>query len=105
MNSLLNNDIQSSDISNILEESKNYSSELPNIEMGIHDTCALFYSSGTTGFPKAVEITHDNFVSQCMLLDDPGAFNFSPDTVNVSTQLIAWFGNLCVVLLLLEVWT
>ncbi|XP_063675580.1 uncharacterized protein LOC134812242 isoform X1 [Bolinopsis microptera] len=70
------------DISNIIEESKHYSSELPDVEMGIHDTCALFYSSGTTGFPKAVEITHDNFVSQCMLLDDPGCFNFSIDTVN-----------------------
>ena len=76
-----------------MEESKDYSSELPDIEMGIHDTCALFYSSGTTGFPKAVEITHDNFVSQCLLLDDPGAFNFSPETVNVSSVLIACSGE------------
>ena len=83
-------DHTSADISNIMEESKHYSSELPDVEMGIHDTCALFYSSGTTGFPKAVEITHDNFVSQCMLLDDPGCFNFSVDTVNVSRMFIAW---------------
>ena len=72
------------DVTSILEESKDFSSELPDIEMDIHDTCALFYSSGTTGFPKAVEITHDNFVSQCMMLDDPACFNFTPQTVNVS---------------------
>ncbi|KAL5264986.1 hypothetical protein ACHWQZ_G005922 [Mnemiopsis leidyi] len=70
------------DITNVLEQSKDFSSELPDIEMDIHDTCALFYSSGTTGFPKAVEITHDNFVSQCMMLDDPACFNFTPETVN-----------------------
>ena len=56
--------------------------------MGIHDTCALFFSSGTTGFPKAVEITHDNFVSQCMVLDDRSAFNFNVDSVNVSNRFM-----------------
>ena len=83
-----------------MEESKNYSSELPDIEMGIHDTCALFYSSGTTGFPKAVEITHDNFVSQCMVVDDPGCFNFSTDTVNVSNLIIAWLGKHNVIIII-----
>ena len=72
-----------------MEESKAFSSALPDSEMGVHDTCALFFSSGTTGFPKAVEITHDNFVSQCMILDDPGAFNFDEETVNVSYLLWA----------------
>ena len=68
----------------MLDASKHYSSELPKIDIGVHDTCALFFSSGTTGFPKAVETTHDNFVSQCMILDDPSAFNFDVDSVNVS---------------------
>lgn len=70
------------DITNIMEESQHFSSDLPDIEMDSHDTCAFFYSSGTTGFPKAVEITHNNYVSQCMILDDPGAFHFDTDTVN-----------------------
>ena len=83
-----------SDITNVLEQSKDFSSELPDIEMDIHDTCALFYSSGTTGFPKAVEITHDNFVSQCMMLDDPACFNFTPETVNVSCLAgCCWFAR------------
>ena len=68
----------------MMEECAGYSSQLPKVDMGIHDTCALFYSSGTTGFPKAVEITHDNFVSQCMLLDDPSCLHFDEHTVNVS---------------------
>ena len=70
------------DISLIMEESKHYSSDLPDIDMDVKDTCALFYSSGTTGFPKAVELTHNNFVSQLMILDDPQAFHFNVDTVN-----------------------
>lgn len=35
------------------------------------DVCAMPYSSGTTGFPKGVMLTHQNIVSQlCMLLHD-----------------------------------
>ena len=69
------------DISRVLADSEAYSSTLPDIEMYVHDTCALFFSSGTTGFPKAVQITHNNLVSQCMILDDPGCFNLTSDEV------------------------
>lgn len=35
------------------------------------DLCAMPYSSGTTGFPKGVMLTHHNLVSQlCMLMHD-----------------------------------
>lgn len=35
------------------------------------DVCAMPYSSGTTGFPKGVMLTHHNLVSQlCMLMHD-----------------------------------
>ena len=35
------------------------------------DICAMPYSSGTTGFPKGVMLTHHNIVSQlCMILHD-----------------------------------
>ena len=41
------------------------------------DVCVMPYSSGTTGFPKGVMLTHQNIVSQvCMLLHD--AFRSHP---------------------------
>ena len=41
------------------------------------DVCVLPYSSGTTGFPKGVMLTHHNIVSQlCMIMH--GAFRSQP---------------------------
>jgi len=42
----------------------------------------MFFSSGTTGFPKAVETTHDNFVSQIMLLGLEGGLGLDENSVN-----------------------
>ena len=39
-----------------------------------NDTAALPYSSGTTGPPKGVSLTHYNMVSNMAQLDHPGKF-------------------------------
>lgn len=70
------------DITDIVADSEDYSSALPDVKMDTHDTCALFYSSGTTGFPKAIELTHYNLVNQCFVMED--GFAFDGNTVNVS---------------------
>jgi len=41
-------------------------------------TIALNYSSGTTGLPKGVEITHTNYVSNCTQVEFPPQCGFAP---------------------------
>ena len=61
------------------------------------DICAMPYSSGTTGFPKGVMLTHHNIVSQlCIIMHE----NFMPQPqrgttlgliCNFSTYLAWWW--------------
>jgi len=53
----------------LAEYCKDESSILPGHNGSIHDTSLMMFSSGTTGFPKAVELTHDNLNSQLASLD------------------------------------
>jgi long-chain acyl-CoA synthetase len=46
--------------------SANCSSEAPDIELTDDDDAAIYFSSGTTGFPKAILHTHRSLVSACM---------------------------------------
>ena len=44
-----------SDIDAIVSQCRSYSSVIPSVPgVGTHDTCCLFYSSGTTGNPLTV---------------------------------------------------
>jgi long-chain acyl-CoA synthetase len=43
----------------------NCSSEAPNIKLTDEDDAAVYFSSGTTGFPKAILHTHHSLMSAC----------------------------------------
>jgi long-chain acyl-CoA synthetase len=43
----------------------NYSSEAPRIPLDDSDDAAIYFSSGTTGFPKAILHTHQSLMSAC----------------------------------------
>ncbi|NLB18263.1 MAG: acyl--CoA ligase, partial [Syntrophomonadaceae bacterium] len=43
----------------------NYSSEAPGIHLDDEDDAAIYFSSGTTGFPKAILHTHRSLMSAC----------------------------------------
>lgn len=45
--------------------SANCSSQDPRIEIGDEDDAAIYFSSGTTGFPKAILHTHRSLMSAC----------------------------------------
>jgi acyl-CoA synthetase (AMP-forming)/AMP-acid ligase II len=43
------------------------SSEAPQVETDLNDSAALYFTSGTTGTPKAVHLTHRNLEHACYL--------------------------------------
>jgi acyl-CoA synthetase (AMP-forming)/AMP-acid ligase II len=47
----------------LLEKS---SSNPPNLEISLHDPCGLYFTSGTTGTPKPILLTHKNMVCACI---------------------------------------
>ena len=44
----------------------NCSSEGPKVELSDEDEAAIYFSSGTTGFPKAILHTHRSLMSACI---------------------------------------
>jgi len=42
------------------------SSNPPNVEITLHDPCGLYFTSGTTGQPKPILLTHKNMVCACI---------------------------------------
>jgi acyl-CoA synthetase (AMP-forming)/AMP-acid ligase II len=42
------------------------SSNSPDIEITLHDPCGLYFTSGTTGIPKPILLTHKNMVCACI---------------------------------------
>eukprot|EP00743_Colponemidia_sp_Colp-15_P003698 GILK01003990.1.p1 GENE.GILK01003990.1~~GILK01003990.1.p1 ORF type:complete len:544 (-),score=79.86 GILK01003990.1:139-1770(-) len=60
--------------------------DLPKtIEINVHeDLVVLPYSSGTTGLPKGVMLTHHNVVSNLCQIAAPGILNFAPGDVLIA---------------------
>ena len=44
---------------------RSYSEKEPEIELAADDDAAIYFSSGTTGFPKAILHTHNSLLSSC----------------------------------------
>ena len=53
----------------------------PNVALDPQETCFQLYTSGTTGLPKGVELTHYNFL--CLFNDGHNVYRMSADTVNL----------------------
>ena len=56
-----------------------YPSDEPRIEVSEDNLCAICYSSGTTGLPKGIMLTHKNLFSQ--MLHTISAWHMRPDDV------------------------
>ncbi|XP_017766805.1 PREDICTED: 4-coumarate--CoA ligase 1 isoform X1 [Eufriesea mexicana] len=54
---------------------------IKNYQMTTHDTAVLPFSSGTTGLPKGVILTHRNLVSNIQMVDQTAAGKMWRDTI------------------------
>jgi long-chain acyl-CoA synthetase len=53
----------------------------PNVPVAPEDVCYQLYTSGTTGLPKGVEITHANFMHA--MTESMATQQFDPDSLNI----------------------
>ncbi|MEM8523090.1 MAG: amino acid adenylation domain-containing protein [Bacteroidota bacterium] len=64
-----------------------------DIEVGLQDVCYLLFTSGTTGNPNGVQVTHGNLCN--ILLTKPGNLGMRPGTkvaqlLNIAFDMAAW---------------
>jgi acyl-CoA synthetase (AMP-forming)/AMP-acid ligase II len=65
----------------------------PAADVEADDTCLVMYSSGTTGFPKGVELSHRNINTHSEAVKD--LFNFDPSTVSLACMPQFHVGGTC----------
>lgn len=77
------------------------SSEPLNIDIGYDDPCGLYFTSGTTGQPKPILLTHKNMVNAC-ITENMHHFQTKDDNFILIPPLyhtgakMHWFGSLIV---------
>ncbi|WP_299439487.1 AMP-binding protein [uncultured Aquimarina sp.] len=67
--------------------------ELPEIDISENDVCYIIFTSGTTGEPNGVQVTHGNLCN--MLLTDPGNLGMRPglkvgQILSISFDMSVW---------------
>lgn len=75
----------------------------PSVSIDPHDIVALPYSSGTTGLPKGVMLSHRNLVSNVLQLDAAGHLRDGEDTLVCFLPFFHIYG--LVVIMLLGLWS
>jgi long-chain acyl-CoA synthetase len=68
-----------------------FPAEDPGVQAAGGDTCYQLYTSGTTGLPKGVELTTDNFFS--LLGEAIQQWEFDPDAVNLVAMPLFHIGG------------
>jgi acyl-CoA synthetase (AMP-forming)/AMP-acid ligase II len=71
----------------------------PSVAIEPHDVVALPYSSGTTGLPKGVMLTHRNLVANVLQVDASGHYRDGEDTTIVFLPLFHIYGLTAIALL------
>ncbi len=77
----------------------NCSSQTPNVHITDHDDAAIYFSSGTTGFPKAILHNHESLVHSCKVEQNhhnqgrDDVFLCIPPLYHTGAKM-HWFGSL-----------
>lgn len=81
------------------DETRNVEYLVPAVHGDPQDACFILFTSGTTGQPNGVEVTHENVCN--LILTEPGNLGIKPNDVvsqilNISFDMAAWeiFGAL-----------
>lgn len=80
---------------------RQYPGDEPRVNLADHDEAALYFTSGTTGTPKAILLTHANLVSACItenrhhLQHHGDNFLCIPPLYHTGAKM-HWFGSLIV---------
>ncbi|OPY56537.1 MAG: Long-chain-fatty-acid--CoA ligase FadD13 [Pelotomaculum sp. PtaU1.Bin035] len=80
---------------------RQFPAESPGVEFSDYDMAAIYFTSGTTGNPKPILLTHDNLVSACItenrhhLQNHEDNFVCIPPLYHTGAKM-HWFGNLIV---------
>lgn len=85
--------VEVDDFLNTIEGDPRVPTPLPKIEIHPDDACYIVYTSGTTGMPNGVQVTHRNLCN--ILLTEPGNLWMRPGVkvgqiLNVAFDMAAW---------------
>ena len=84
---------------NYMELAANCSSQSPDIPLAYQDSACIYFSSGTTGFPKAILHNHESLMTAAMaeqkhhLTDREDCFLCIPPLYHTGAKM-HWFGSL-----------